>query len=137
MCGNELFSDALHFAISMSIKFKEESQVLPSFETLMDDDSIIINELAFITSRIKREVSWVLDSFFSFLTKYENKKTCYMISLILDVRFKSLCMVSSIVEREQSVNLVEVHDKESLYSMLVKCHEHLHPLIRSNRHHVD
>jgi hypothetical protein len=121
----------------MSIKFKEESHFLPSFETLMDDDSIIINELAFITSRIKREVSWVLDSFFSFLTKYENKKTCYMISLILDVRFKSLCMVSSFVEREQSVNLVEVHDKESLYSMLVKCHEHLHPLIRSNRHHVD
>jgi len=60
-----------------------------------------------------------------------------MNSLMLNFRFKSLCMVSSFVGRGQSVNLVEVHDKKSLYSMLVKCHEHLHPLIRSDRHHVD
>ncbi len=61
------------FAISMSLKFKEENQVLPSFETLMDDYSIITSELALMTSNIKREVSWVLESFISFLTKYENK----------------------------------------------------------------
>ncbi len=60
-----------------------------------------------------------------------------MKTLMLNFRFKSLCMVSSFVGRGQSVNLVEVHDKESLYSMSVKCHEHLHPLIRSDRHHVD
>jgi len=137
MCGHDLFSDALHFAISMSLKFKEENQVLPSFETPMDDDPIITSELAFMTSSIKREVSWASDSFFSFLTKYENRKAYYMISLMLDVKFKSLCMVSSFVGQEQSVNLVEVHDKESLYSMLVKCHEHLHPLISSDRHYVD
>ncbi len=61
------------FAISMSLKFKDENQIIPSFETLMDDYSIITNELALMTSSIKREVSWVLESFISFLTKYENK----------------------------------------------------------------
>jgi hypothetical protein len=41
----------------MSLKFKEENQILPSFETLMNDDSIITSELALMTSSIKREVS--------------------------------------------------------------------------------
>jgi hypothetical protein len=58
----------------MSLKFKEQNQVLLSFETLMDDYSIITSELALMTFNIKREVSWVLESFISFLTKYENKK---------------------------------------------------------------
>jgi hypothetical protein len=35
--GHGLLSDALHFAISMSFKLKEENQVLHSFESLMDD----------------------------------------------------------------------------------------------------
>jgi hypothetical protein len=60
-----------------------------------------------------------------------------MISLVLNVRFKSLCIVSSFVGREQSVNLGKKHDRKFLYSMLVKYHEHLHPLIRLDRHHVD
>jgi hypothetical protein len=36
-----LLNDVLHFAISMSLKLREENQVLPSFESLMDDDSIV------------------------------------------------------------------------------------------------
>jgi hypothetical protein len=32
---------------------------------------------------------------------------------------------------------VEEYDKKSLYFMLVKRHEHLHPLVRSNRNYVD
>jgi hypothetical protein len=60
-----------------------------------------------------------------------------MISLMLDPRFKSLHIVSSFVGREQGVSLVEEHDKKSLYPMLVKCHEHLHPFIRLTRHYVD
>jgi len=52
-----------------------------------------------------------------------------MISLMLNARLKSLCIVSSFVGRKQSVNLVKEHDKKSLYSMLVKCHEHLHSLM--------
>ncbi len=49
-----------------------------------------------------------------------------MISLMLDLRFKSLRIVSSFVGREQGVAFVEEYDKNSLYPMLVKCHEHLH-----------
>jgi hypothetical protein len=40
----------------------------------MEDDSIIVNELALMASNIRREVYGVLDSFFSFLMKYKNKK---------------------------------------------------------------
>jgi hypothetical protein len=78
-----------------------------------------------------------VEFFLSFLTKYENRKAHFMISLMLDARFKNLCIISSFVGWEQNVNLVEEHDNKSLYSMLVKCHEHLHPLIRSNKHNVD
>jgi hypothetical protein len=38
--GHWLLSDALHFAILMNKKFKEENQVIFSFENLMDDDLI-------------------------------------------------------------------------------------------------
>jgi hypothetical protein len=72
----------------------------------------------------------VLDSFLSFLKKYENKKAHNMISLMLDPSFKSLHIISSFVGREQGVALVEEYDRKTLYPMLVKCHEHLHPLVR-------
>jgi hypothetical protein len=35
-CGHWLYSDALHFVISMNIKLKEENQVVLSFESLME-----------------------------------------------------------------------------------------------------
>jgi hypothetical protein len=103
----------------------------------MEDDSIIFNELSLLASNIRREVINVLDSFLSFLKKYENRKAHNMISLMLDPRFKSLRIVSSFVGREQGVALVEEYDRKSLYPMLVKCHEHLHPLVRLNRNCVD
>jgi len=53
-----------------------------------------------------------------------------MISLMLDPKFKSLCIVSSFVGKEQGVALVEEYDRKSLYPMFVKCHEHLHPFVR-------
>jgi hypothetical protein len=60
-----------------------------------------------------------------------------MISLMLDPRFKNLHIVSSFVGREQGVALVEEYDRKSLYPMLVKCHDHLHPLVRLDRNCVD
>jgi hypothetical protein len=50
---------------------------------------------------------------------------------MLDPRYESLHIVSSFVGREQGVVLVEEYDRKSLYLMLVKCHEHLHLLMRS------
>jgi hypothetical protein len=55
-----------------------------------------------------------------------------MVYLMLDPRFKSLCIVSSFVGREQGVVIVEEYNKKSLYLMLVKCHEHLHVLVKLN-----
>jgi hypothetical protein len=115
----------------MSLKFKEENQVVSSFESLMDDDLIVANELDLLVSNLKRQVCDVLDFFLLFLTKYENNKAHNMDSLMLDPRFKHLHIVSSFVGKEQGVLLVEKYDKMSLYLMLVKCHEHLHPLDRN------
>jgi hypothetical protein len=56
---------------------------------------------------------------------------------MLDPRFKSLCIVSSFVGRDQGVALVEEYDRKSLYPMFVKCHEHLHPLVKLDRNWVD
>jgi len=38
---------------------------------------------------------------------------------------------------EQGVALVEDYDRKSLYPMLVKCHEHLHLLVRSKRNSIN
>jgi hypothetical protein len=45
--------------------------------------------------------------------------------------------ISSFVRREQCVVIIEEYDRNILYPMLVKCHEHLHPLVRSYRNYVD
>jgi hypothetical protein len=117
-----------HSAISMSLKFKEKNQLLLSFE--MDDDS---HELSLLAFNIRKEVINVLDSFLSFLKVYDKKKTHNMIFSMLDLRYKILRIISSFVGREQGVVLVEEYDKKSLYPIMVKCHEHLHPLVKSER----
>jgi hypothetical protein len=40
----------------MSLKLREENQVLPSFESLIDDDSIVNDELSLLASKIRKEV---------------------------------------------------------------------------------
>jgi hypothetical protein len=72
--GHSLLSDALHSAMSMSLKLKEENQIVLSFESLMEGDSIIVSELALLVFNIRKEVCGVFNSFLSFLTKYKNKK---------------------------------------------------------------
>ncbi len=99
---------------------------MPSFESLIDDDSIINDEISLLAFNIGREVVNVLDSFLSILKVYDKKKAHNMISLMLDPKYKSLCIASSFIGREQGVALVEEYDRKSLYPMLVKCHEHLH-----------
>jgi hypothetical protein len=79
----------------------------------------------------------VFDFFLSFLKVYDKRKAHNIISLMLDLKYKNLCMVSSFVGREQGIVLIEKYDRKSLYPILVKCHEHLHPLVRSERNFVD
>jgi hypothetical protein len=100
----------------MSLKLKKENQVLPSFETLMDDD-LVVNELYLLIFNIRKEVTNVLDSFLSFLKVYHKKKTHNMIFLMLDPRYKSLHIVSSFVRKEQGLVLIEEYDRKSLYPM--------------------
>jgi hypothetical protein len=114
----------------MSLKLKEENQVVPSFESLMDDNSIVSDDLSLLASNIKREVINVLDFFLSFSKVYDKRKAHNMISFMLDPRYKNFHIISSFVGKEQGVALVEEYYRKSLYPMLVKCHEHLHPLVR-------
>jgi hypothetical protein len=69
-------------------KLRGKNQLLPSFESLMDDDSIVSDELSLLAFNIRKEVINVLDSFLSFLKVYDKKKTHNMISSMLDLRYK-------------------------------------------------
>ncbi len=105
-CGHWLFSNALHFTISMNLKLMEENQVLPSFENLMDDDSIVNDELFLLASNFRKEVINVLDFFLSLLKVYDKRKAHDMISLMLDPRYKGLRIVSSFVGRNKVLFLL-------------------------------
>jgi hypothetical protein len=40
-----LLTDALHFAVSLSLKLKDDNELLSFFESLMEDESNLVNEL--------------------------------------------------------------------------------------------
>jgi myosin-crossreactive antigen len=105
----------------MSLKLREENQIFPLVESLMNDDSVVSDELFLLASNIKREVINVFNIFLSFLRVYDKRKAHNMISLMLDPKYKNLCIVSSFVGKEQGVVLVEKYDRKSLYPMLLKC----------------
>jgi hypothetical protein len=64
---------------------------------------------------------------FSFIfKKYEKNKTNNMLSLMLDPRFKSLSLVSSLIGKEQVASIVEEYDQRSLFPMLLRCYHILH-----------
>ncbi len=91
-------SDALNYAISISLEFKDEID-FTTFDNLMEEDANVVSQLSCLASNIKKEVVGVLDSLISFLKKYE-KKSYNMISLMLDPRFKTFCLVSSFISRD-------------------------------------
>jgi hypothetical protein len=43
--GHWLFSDALHCAISLSLKPKDDNELLLFFKSLMEDESNLVNEI--------------------------------------------------------------------------------------------
>jgi hypothetical protein len=59
------------------------------------------------------------------------------IFLMLDPRFKTLCLVCSFISLEQGKAIVEEYDKKIIFPMLMKCYYHLHPLVESKRGVVD
>jgi hypothetical protein len=54
---------------------KKNSEPLPSFENLMEDESSFAKNLALLTYNFRKEVCGVLYSFLSFLNKYEEKQS--------------------------------------------------------------
>jgi hypothetical protein len=58
----------------------------------------------------------VLDSFISFLKIYEEREVYNMLSLMLNLRFKTLRLVSSLISCEQGKVIVEKHDKKFFIS---------------------
>jgi len=69
-----MLTDVLNFVISFSLKLKEDNAPLAYFESLMEDEPSVVEELVLLTSNIRKEVCGVLDSFLSFLRTYEGKK---------------------------------------------------------------
>jgi hypothetical protein len=51
-------------------------------------------ELICLASNIRKEVCGLLDSLFSFLKKFDEKKSHNMLILMLDLRFKNLSLMS-------------------------------------------
>ncbi len=70
---------ALHFTNFFSLKLKENNELLPSFQSLVEDESSFANELTLLASNIRKEVCVVLNCFLSFLKKYEKKKAHNMV----------------------------------------------------------
>jgi hypothetical protein len=56
-----------HYIISLNLKL--ENNELLSFESLMEDEFGLANELALLTFNIRMDVCGLLNSFFSLLTK--------------------------------------------------------------------
>jgi len=77
-------------------------------------------------SNIRREICGVLDGFLSFLKKYEGNKTHNMLSLMLDPRFRSMRLVSSLIGRKQVISIVEEYDQCFSFPMLLRCYHILH-----------
>jgi len=50
---------------------------------------------------------------------------------VLDPRFKNLRLISSLIGQEQGISIVQKYDMRSLFPMLLKCHQHLHPVVKS------
>jgi hypothetical protein len=71
--GALTFNDALHFTITMCLKLREIFEILAALDNLMDDDSMVVFELALLISNIKKEACNILEFFFSSLRKYEKK----------------------------------------------------------------
>ncbi len=125
-----MLSNALHFAITMCLKFREEITNSSTVVNLIDDDSRITFELSLFASNIIREVCGVFSSFLSILRKFEERKAHNMLSFMLDPRFKSFCRISSFVGGKEGVSIVDEYDRRTLYPMFLKCYHHLYPMTK-------
>jgi hypothetical protein len=52
-----------------------------------------------------------------------------MLSLMLDLRFKTLRLVSSFIGQEQVISIVKECDQQSLFPIILRCYHILHPMV--------
>jgi hypothetical protein len=86
----------------------------------VDHDSSLDVEIRIFARNMKREVVGVIDSFLSSLTKYDKKRVHNMLALMLDLKFKSLRLISYFIGCELEVAIVIKYDKKLLFLMFLK-----------------
>jgi hypothetical protein len=67
-------------------------------------------QLICLVCNLRKEVSEVLHSFFSFFKKIDERKTHSMLVLMLDPRFKSLHLIFSFISYNQGITIIEQYD---------------------------
>jgi len=99
----------MYYILSSPWTLKDELETLPSFDHWMKKDVIVTLELAFWLPKLKRRF---VDFWISFFLKEIWKKNFNMFFLMLDPKFKSLCLISSFIGYEQNKAIVEKYDKQ-------------------------
>jgi hypothetical protein len=66
---------------------------------------------------------WWFGFFYFFFFKIK-KEEAHNMFLMLDLTFKSLCLISFFVGQEEGVNIMDEYDRKPLYRMLLKCYHH-------------
>jgi hypothetical protein len=56
-----------------------------------------------------------------------------MLTLMLDSKLKSLKLICSFIGHKHGVTIVKEYDRKSLFPMLLKFYQHLHPLFKGKR----
>jgi hypothetical protein len=104
----------------------------------MEEDYGVALELICLVFNIRKEVCGVLDSFLSFLKEIDERRTHNILALMLDPRFKSLCLMCFFIGHDKGIAIVEQCDTTlSSYLMLMKFYYHLHPSTKSYNGFVD
>jgi hypothetical protein len=80
----------------------------------MQEDFGVALDLICLASNIRKEVCGILDSFLSFLNKFDERKTNNMLTIMLDPKLKSFCLVFYFIGRDQREKNVEQYDPMSL-----------------------
>jgi hypothetical protein len=109
----------------MHLKRREDFQIPPILDNLIDDDLVVVFGIVLFIFNMKKKMFSVLESFQSFFKYYDKRKPNSMLSLMLNLRFKSLRLVSSFIGHEQVVVIIEGYDRKYIYFILLKCYHHL------------
>jgi hypothetical protein len=108
----------------MHLKLREDFQIPPILENLINDDLGVVLELALFLFNLKKRLFYVLESFKSFFKKYDKRKPNSILSLMLNPRFKSLHLVPSFIAHEQVAVIIEGYDRKYICLILLKYYHH-------------